>query len=122
MSQENMRLNHRIAYLEEHTKDLQMGLKQVRDSLSKTLNTDIHVALSKLGREGLEDENEVLKVERSGSSTSGVYSSAGSVGSDSPDQNSARKIDMTGMIDIPNKDFVSTLTIGNEGLTKIAKI
>ena len=29
ISQENMRLNHRIAYLEEHTKDLQMGLKQV---------------------------------------------------------------------------------------------
>ena len=29
LTQENMRLNHRIAYLEEHTKDLQKGLKQV---------------------------------------------------------------------------------------------
>ena len=29
MMQENTRLHHRIAYLEEHTKDLQMGLKQV---------------------------------------------------------------------------------------------
>ena len=31
MLQENTRLHHRIAYLEEHTKDLQMGLKQVND-------------------------------------------------------------------------------------------
>ena len=28
--QENTRLNHRIAYLEEHTQDLQYGLKQVQ--------------------------------------------------------------------------------------------
>ena len=29
MFQENTRSNHRIAYLEEHTQDLQYGLKQV---------------------------------------------------------------------------------------------
>ena len=71
----------------------------MRDSLSKTLNNDIHVALSKLGKEGMEDDNEseVLKAERSGSSTSGVYSSGGSVGSDSPDYNSSRKGEMAGI-------------------------
>ena len=30
MLEENTRLHHRIAYLEEHTKDLQIGLKQVK--------------------------------------------------------------------------------------------
>ena len=67
---------------------------QVRDSLSRTLNTDIHVVLSKLDNNLLETDKDVkdcLKTERSGSSTSGVYSSAGSVGSDSPDSNSLRK-------------------------------
>ena len=37
------------------------------------------------------DEKDILKQARSGSSTSGVYSSAGSVESDSPDSNSLRK-------------------------------
>ena len=68
---------------------------QVRDSLSRTLNTDIHVALSKLDKAGMKlhkvDEQELPTSDRSGSSTSGVYSSAGSVGSDSPDSNSLRK-------------------------------
>ena len=99
---------------------------QVRDSLSKTLNTDIHVALSKLGKEGIEDENEpeALKSERSGSSTSGVYSSGGSIGSNSPDYNRARKGDMSWKKakKFPISEYVSTLTIGDEALTKVAKI
>ena len=96
----------------------------MRDSLSKTLNNDIHVALSKLGKEGIEAENEsvLLKAERSGSSTSGVYSSGGSVGSDSPDFNIARKGDMAAIKNITNSEYVSTLTIGNENRDKVAKI
>ena len=39
LAQENLRLNHRIAYLEDQTNELQEGLRQVRDSLSRTLNT-----------------------------------------------------------------------------------
>ena len=60
----------------------------MRDALSRTLNTEIHVALAK--HDNKEDSSN-LHHERSGSSTSGVYSSPGSVGSDSPDSNSLRK-------------------------------
>ena len=67
---------------------------QIRDSLSRTINNDIHVALSKLDNNGFQQDEvgkDLLKTERSGSSTSGVYSSAGSIGSYSPDSNSLRK-------------------------------
>ena len=52
MQQENLRLNHRIAYLEDQTTELQEGLKQVRgrergnmltiilSSRSETLSTE----------------------------------------------------------------------------------
>ena len=85
---------------------------------------DIHIALSSLNKEGVEDEpkSEMLKNERSGSSSSGVYSSGGSVGSDSPDYNSARKEDMTGMKNIRSNEYVSTLTIGIENKDNVAKI
>ena len=85
---------------------------------------DIHVAMSKFDKEGVEDEteSEMLKSERSGSSTSGVISSGGSVGSDSPDYNSARKEDMTGMKNIRSNEYVSTLTIGSENKDNPAKI
>ena len=85
---------------------------------------DIHVAMSKFDKEGVEDEteSEMLKTERSGSSTSGVYSSGGSIGSDSPDYNSARKEDMTGMKNIRSNEYVSTLTIGIENKDNVAKI
>ena len=83
---------------------------QVRDSLSKTLNTDIHVALSKLGGEGL---NNLVPTERSDSSSSGVYSSGCSLGSDSPDYTSGRR----GRADAAHAQagYVSTLTIGSTG-------
>ena len=81
---------------------------QVRDSLSKTLNTDIHVALSRLG--GGEDLNNLVQTERSDSSSSGVYSSGGSLGSDSPDYTSGRR-----GRDAALAGYVSTLTIGSTG-------
>ena len=101
---------------------------QVRDSLSRTLNTDIHVALSKLDKAGIAlhkvDEQELPTSDRSGSSTSGVYSSAGSVGSDSPDSNSLRKREsVKPETEIPKpwtisaskeRVNVSTLTVGIE--------
>merc|ERR1719189_767559 len=67
---ENMRLTHRIAYLEDQTTELQEGLKQVRDSLSRTLNTtDIIQVITRLDV---------------GSESSGVGSCAASEGSNSP--------------------------------------
>ena len=87
LQQENLRLSHRIAYLEDQTTELQEGLKQVRegeevgmvgiveivfqvrDSLSRTLSTtDIIQVITKLD-----------------SDSSGVGSSADSQTSDSPD-------------------------------------
>ena len=64
----------------------------------------------------------MLKTERSGSSTSGVYSSAGSVGIDSPDSNSLRRRE-SALTEFAqektiqakeNSIYVSTLTVGNE--------
>merc|ERR1712123_121539 len=49
---ENTRLNHRIEYLEDQVNDLENGMKQVRDSLAKTLNTDILETIQKLDRIG----------------------------------------------------------------------
>ena len=49
---ENLRLNHRIAYLEDQTTELQEGLRQVRDSLSRTLNTtdiiQVHITTNQM--------------------------------------------------------------------------
>ena len=85
---------------------------------------DIHVAMSKFDKEGVEDEteSEMLKSERSGSSTSGVISSGGSVGSDSPDYNSIRIKDMADIKNIRSNEYVSTLTIGIENKDNVAKI
>ena len=89
---------------------------QVRDSLSKTLNADIYVILSNVGREVLDAENNLSVSGRSGSSTSGVYSSTGSVGSDSPEYNNLEQIpNMNTAQTVGNTEFVSTLTIGNTG-------
>ena len=85
MQQENLRLNHRIAYLEDQTTELQEGLKQVRgrgrecddyiaevqvrDSLNRTLSTtDIIQVITKLD-----------------SDSSGLGSCTDSQTSDSPD-------------------------------------
>ena len=98
---------------------------QVKDSLSRTLNTDLHVALSKLDKNDLEElknEKDCMTIERSGSSTSGVYSSAGSVGSDSPvsycrrnqDNTSANVSKLNTIQPTGNNVHVSTLTIGND--------
>ena len=84
---------------------------QVRDSLSKTLNTDIHVALSRLGGEDL---NNLVQTDRSDSSTSGVYSSGGSLGSDSPDYHNGRRRRDAAMAG-GTTGYVSTLTIRNTG-------
>ena len=38
---------HRVAYLEDQAAELQEGLKAVRDSLSRTLNSDIVAAVTR---------------------------------------------------------------------------
>jgi len=96
LQQENLRLSHRIAYLEDQTTELQEGLKQVRDSLSRTLSTtDIIQVITKLD-----------------SDSSGVGSSADSQTSDSPDN--VRK--QSG-----EKEFISRLLIGSESSIKKRK-
>ena len=52
---DNTRLRHRIHYLEDQVNHLEGGMKQVRDSLAQTLNTDIMETIQKLdsiGKEG----------------------------------------------------------------------
>lgn len=99
LQQENLRLNHRIAYLEDQTTELQEGLKQVRDSLSRTLSTtDIIQVITKLD-----------------SDSSGVGSSGDSQTSDSPDN--VRK--HSG--DRGEKEFISRLLIGSESSIKKRK-
>lgn len=100
---ENLRLNHRIFYLEEQVSDLQRSLRQVRDSLSRTLNTEIQDTLKKLDTVGQPSQtvfqkgSHIAKVavpvastldgipDGSSTSTSGVYSVADSDGSISPE-------------------------------------
>jgi len=101
---ENLRLNHRIFYLEEQVSDLQRSLRQVRDSLSRTLNTEIQDTLKKLDTVGaplaqtvFQKGSHIAKVavpvsttldgipDGSSTSTSGVYSVADSDGSISPE-------------------------------------
>jgi len=107
---ENMRLNHRIAYLEDQTTELQEGLKQVRDSLSRTLNTtDIIQVITRLDV---------------GSESSGLGSEGGSEGSHSPPlgQNHSGSTVYGHRDPLPletdnpdmENDFISRLLIGSE--------
>jgi len=73
---ENTRLRHRVAFLEEHTRELQAGLKGVRDSLARTLDSGLASTLAQL--EGLGE------TDRCSTATSGVYSQGESEGSASP--------------------------------------
>ena len=69
-----------------------------------------------MDREVLDAENILNGAGRSGSSTSGVYSSTGSVGSDSPDYNNLEQIPIMNTDQtVENTEYVSTLTIGNTG-------
>ena len=98
---DNTRLRHRIQYLEDQVTHLEGGMKQVRDSLAQTLNTEIMDTITKLDKIGRSGESEAV-FQRGGhvaqvqvtasdsSSTSGVYSVEGSEGSNSPEYNSWR--------------------------------
>ena len=98
---DNTRLRHRIQYLEDQVTHLEGGMKQVRDSLAQTLNTEIMDTIHKLDKIGRCPESETV-FQRGGhvaqvqvmasdsSSTSGVYSVEGSEGSNSPEYNSWR--------------------------------
>ena len=83
LTRENTRLCHRIQYLEEHVSSLQSGLRQVRDSLAQTLNTNVLDTLHNLDStcQGPDMEHHVASVhvsnsndEQCSSSTSGIYS------------------------------------------------
>merc|ERR1719225_1800020 len=102
---ENTRLNHRIEYLEDQVNDLENGMKQVRDSLAQTLNTEILETIQKLDRIGKSGMTEAIfqkgghvahvqvpanADEQYSTSTSGIYSVEGSEGSNSPEYNSWR--------------------------------
>ena len=104
----------------------------MRDSLSRTLNTEIHDALSTLGKKDqTKDEENTPTSARSGSSTSGVYSSAASDRSDSPYSNKLNKQEAVEQNSIfsrtstikPAKDIdnVSRLAIG-VNLTSFANV
>ena len=98
---DNTRLRHRIQYLEDQVSHLEGGMKQVRDSLAQTLNTEIMDTITKLDKIGRSSDSETV-FQRGGhvaqvqvtasdsSSTSGVYSVEGSEGSNSPEYNSWR--------------------------------
>ena len=94
---DNTRLRHRIHYLEDQVNHLEGGMKQVRDSLAQTLNSDIMDTIHKLEKVGEKvfsdcDLETGLGVagEHSSSSTSGIYSCEGSEGSNSPQYKSWR--------------------------------
>jgi len=99
---DNTRLSHRIQYLEEQVAHLESGMKQVRDSLAQTLNTEIMDTIQKLDKIGRSETvfqkgGHVAHVhvpaandEQYSSSTSGIYSVEGSEGSNSPEYNSWR--------------------------------
>ena len=54
LGSDNTRLRHRIHYLEDQVTHLEAGMKQVRDSLAQTLNTDIMETIQKLDQIGKE--------------------------------------------------------------------
>ena len=93
---DNTRLRHRIHYLEDQVNHLEGGMKQVRDSLAQTLNTEIMDTIHKLDKIGRPEGvggGHVAQVQvtaSDSSSTSGVYSVEGSEGSNSPEYNSWR--------------------------------
>ena len=76
----------RIAYLEDQTTELQEGLKQVRDSLSRTLNTTdiIQVRSLVISDPDLMIIIQVITRLDVGSESSGLGSDRGSEGSHSP--------------------------------------
>jgi len=76
LGKENMRLLHRVAFLEDHTKELKIGMKQIQSSLERTLKTE---GLARRGA-GLRSQSH----ERCSTATSGVYSESDS--SNSGDQ------------------------------------
>jgi len=108
LASENTRLSHRIQYLEEQVASLESGMKQVRDSLAQTLNTEIMDTIQKLDKIGkteasvfqkgghvahvtVSDSAHAQEAGHYSSGTSGVYSSVeGSEGSNSPEYNSWR--------------------------------
>ena len=83
--------------------DLQKSLRQVRDSLSRTLNTEIQDTLHKLDTMGIQNlvfqrGNHMASIEvplDAVSSSSGVYSGAGSEGSNSPDSHHVARMLVT---------------------------
>jgi len=106
LQQENLRLNHRIAYLEDQTNELQDGLKQVRDSLSRTLNTtDIIQVITRL-----DVGNE--------SQSSGVGSCADSEGSHSPGPGQGPGFRRQESMEAADNDFISRLLVGSEAKTR----
>ena len=90
--------------------DLQKSLRQVRDSLSRTLNTEIQDTLHKLDTMGIQNlvfqrGNHMASIEvplDAVSSSSGVYSGAGSEGSNSPDSHHVARMLVT---QVSNKYF-----------------
>ena len=105
---DNTRLRHRLHYLEEQVTHLEGGMKQVRDSLAQTLNSDIMDTIHKLEKVGEKvfsdcDLETGLVGEHSSSSTSGIYSGEGSEGSNSPQYKSWRS------------GYVARLVIGEDG-------
>ena len=95
LGSDNTRLRHRIHYLEDQVTHLEAGMKQVRDSLAQTLNTEIMDTIHKLDKIGRPEGGgghvaQVQVTASDSSSTSGVYSVEGSEGSNSPEYNSWR--------------------------------
>ena len=95
LASDNTRLRHRIHYLEDQVTHLEGGMKQVRDSLAQTLNTEIMDTIHKLDKIGRPEGGgghvaQVQVTASDSSSTSGVYSVEGSEGSNSPEYNSWR--------------------------------
>merc|ERR1719410_1344966 len=90
LGSDNTRLRHRIQYLEDQVTHLEAGMKQVRDSLAQTLNTEIMDTIHKLDKIGRPEGGgghvaQVQVTASDSSSTSGVYSVEGSEGSNSPE-------------------------------------
>jgi len=80
LGKDNLRLMHRIAFLDDHTKELQMGLKQIQSSLEKTLKTEVCGTLSNVGMLRLPPGDALPRMtdERCSTATSGIYSNTDS--------------------------------------------
>jgi len=115
---ENTRLRHRVAFLEEHTRELQAGLKGVRDSLARTLDSGLASTLAQL--EGLGE------TDRCSTATSGVYSQGESEGSASPPGPGARELRETnsaapvGLLKEVDPARVKMQEVGNRGVREQA--